>query len=202
MAVIPKEYPAGSIHSSPGWHGQFDRVSRWLNRLMTVQSPTDAEDYLYAFFQNCYHLQDWVLTELTKEDTVLTELTTADVDAFVRGSLVLRICRDVANLTKHFVLERKPAQGHELSVLRVYAGPGKGWFEDDTRLVIVTNYMNDGIVLDAREVARECLRLWCTFLPNCDYVQQHFQFSKSDFQRVLSEAEDMTKWAREVTTKK
>jgi hypothetical protein len=120
---------------------------------MGARSPEDAEDYLYAFFQNCYHLQDWVLTELNS----------TDVDSFVKASLPLRICRDVANLTKHFVLERRPAQGHELSVLREYAGAGKGWFEDDTRLVIVTNYQNDGIVLDAREVARECLRLWCIF---------------------------------------
>lgn len=194
MAAIPKEYPAGSIHSSLGWRGQLARVSRWLDRLMCVRSPEDAEDFLYAFFQNCYHLRDWVLTELSS----------TDVDSFVSDSLPLRICRDVANLTKHFVLERKPAQGHELSVLREYAGPGKGWFEGDTRLVIVTNYQNDGIILDAREVARECVRLWCTFLPDCDLVrnvQSHFRFSEIDFQQVLSEAEAMTKWAREVTTK-
>src|ERR1022692_1411595 len=107
MAVIPKEYPAGSIHSSLGWQGHFARVSRWLDRLMCVRSPEDAEDYLYAFFQNCYHLHDWVRPELSS----------IDVDAFVKGSLPLRICRDVANLTKHFALERKPAQGHEPSVL-------------------------------------------------------------------------------------
>jgi hypothetical protein len=194
VATIPKEYPAGSIHSSLGWQGQFARVSRWLDRLMSVRSPKDAEDYLYAFFQNCYHLQDWVLTVHSQ----------TDVDSFVKGSLPLRICRDVANLTKHFVLQRTPGQGHELSVLREYAGPGEGWFEGDTRLVIVTNYKNDGIVLDAREVARECLRLWCTFVPDCDMVrdvQNHFRFSEVDFPQVLSKAEAMTKWAREVTTR-
>jgi hypothetical protein len=78
------------------------------------------------------HLQDWVPTVRSP----------TDVDPFVKGSLPLRICRDVANLTKHFVLERTLAQGHELSVLREYAGPGKGWFEGDAPLVIVTNYKN------------------------------------------------------------
>lgn len=161
---------------------------------MCARSPEDAEDYLYAFFQNCYHLQDWVLAELPS----------TDVDSFVKASLPLRICRDVANLTKHFVLERKPAQGHQLSVLREYAGVGKGWFEGDTRLVIVTNHQNDGIVLDAREVARECMRLWCSFLPACDLVgdvERHFRFSANDFERVLSEAQAMTMWAREITAK-
>jgi hypothetical protein len=160
---------------------------------MYARSPQDAEDYLYAYFQNCHHLRDWVLVELGS----------IDVDSFIKSSLPLRICRDVANLTKHFVLERIPAQGHEPSILREYVGPGKGWFEDDTRLVIVTNFQNDGIVLDAREVARESLRVWCTLLPDCEIVrdvQGHFGFSAIDFQRVMSEAEAMTNWAREVAT--
>jgi hypothetical protein len=195
MAATSKEYPAGSIHSSLGWQGQFARVSRWLDRLMCAPTPDDAEDYLYAFFQNCYHLRDWVLADLS----------TTDIDSFFKDSLPLRICRDVANLTKHFALDRTPAQGHELSVLREYAGVGKGWFEGDTRLVIVTNHQNDGIVLDAREVARECMRLWCTFLPDCDLVRDvkaHFRLSASDFAQVLAEAEAMTQWAREVTAGK
>ncbi len=191
MGAIRKEFPAGSIHSYRGWQGQFARASRWLDRLMHARSPEDAEDFLYAFFQNCYHLRDWVLAELSS----------SDVDSFFRDSLPLRICRDAANLTKHLTLDRKPAQGHELSVLREYVGAGNGWFEHDTRLVIVTNYQDDGIVLDAREVARECMRLWCSFLPSCDLVRDveiHFGFSANDLQRVLSKAEAITKWARNV----
>jgi hypothetical protein len=192
MAAVPKEYPAGSIHSSLGWEGQFARVSRWLDRLMHAHSPEDAEDFLYAFFQNCYHLRDWISTKVSS----------TDLDSFFKDSLPLRICRDAANLTKHSALDRKPAQEYELSILREYAGIDKGWFENDTRLVIVTNYQKDGIVLDSREVARECLRLWCIFLPDCDLVREvkdHFRFSANDFGRTLSEAEATTKWAREVT---
>lgn len=192
MAVIPREYPAGSIHRSSGWQGQLARVSRWLDRLIHARSPEEAEDFLYAFFQNCYHLRDWMPPQFS----------VAALDSFFNDSLPLRNCRDVANLTKHCVLTRTPAQGHELSILREYAGPGNGWFQDDTRLVIVTNYRDDGIVLDAREVARECLRLWCEFLPKCNLVravEKQFRFSPSYFESVLSNAELMTRWAGEIS---
>lgn len=135
MATVPQEFPAGSIHRSLGWQGQFARTSRWLDRLICARSADDAEDFLYAFFQNCYHLRDWVLVELTS----------LPVDRLFQQSLPLRICRDAANLTKHRILTRKPAQGHELSVMREYAGAAKGWFEPNTRLVLVTNYQSDGL---------------------------------------------------------
>jgi len=79
-----------------------------------------------------------------------------------------------------------------------------GWFEDDTRLVIVTNHNDNGIVLDAREVARECMRLWCEFLPDCDVVRDvrsHFQFSEKAFKQVLSKAEGISLWAKDVVEK-
>ena len=53
-------------------------LARWLTR-----TPEDAEDYLYAFCQNCYHLRDWVLAEFSQ----------ATVDSFLKDSLSLRICR-------------------------------------------------------------------------------------------------------------
>jgi len=161
---------------------------------MNARTPADAEDYLYAFFQNCYHLRDWLLGTYSQDA----------IDEFLKSALPLRTCRDVANLPKQFALSRTPAQGHEPSVLREYAGANMGWFEDDTRLVIVTNHNDNGIVLDAREVARECMRLWCEFLPDCDVVRDvrsHFQFSEKAFKQVLSKAEGISLWAKDVVEK-
>ena len=161
---------------------------------MNATSPEDAEDFLYAFFQNAHHLRDWSPGGRKKDD----------VDSFLNSHLATRICRDVANLTKHRELTRPPAQDYEPSVLREYVGENRGWFEDDTRLVIVTNHQNNGIVLDAREVARECLHLWCDFLPECDVVKSivsHFRFAEGGFSQVLSEAEAMSEWAKQVMTK-
>jgi hypothetical protein len=194
MPPIPKEYPAGSWHKGNGWGGQLARVSRWLDRLMKANSPEDAEDFLYAFFQNAHHLRDWSPGGRTK----------SEVDSFLDVHLATRICRDVANLTKHRELARHPAQDYEPSILREYVGKSRGWFEDDTRLVVITNHQGNGIVLDAREVARECLRLWCNFLPVCDVVNSiasHFRLTAAEFSQVLSEAEAMSDWAKQVTAR-
>ena len=193
MPKVQKEYPAGSIHRANGWEGQLARVSRWLDRLMNAKSPADAEDFLYAFFQNSHHLRDWAAGGKT----------TADIDTFLNSHLATRICRDVANLTKHHELTRTPAQEYEPSILIEYAGKNRGWFEDDSRLVVVTNHNNDGIVLDAREIAKECLWLWCEFLAPCDIcdsIVAHFQFSATAFRRVMAEAEGWASWAKNVTS--
>jgi hypothetical protein len=155
------------------------------------ESPADAEDFLYAFFQNAHHLRDWAPGGRT----------TSEIDTFLSSHLATHICRDVANVTKHHELTRRPAQEYEPSILREYAGKNRGWFEDDTRLVIVTNHNDEGIVLDAREVAKECLRLWCRFLSPCDIcdlIASHFHFSANGFDRVMAEAEGWSAWSKQV----
>jgi hypothetical protein len=122
---------------------------------MDAKCPADVEDFLYAFFQNCYHMRDWLPD---------AAFPSSDVDAFLDKHIELRVCRDICNLTKHCELTRRPAQGFELCILREYVGAGNGWFEDDSRLIIATRNMT----LDAREVASCCLRLWREFLQVTD----------------------------------
>ena len=193
MPNVQREYPAGSIHRTNGWDGQLARISRWLDRLINAGSSVDAEDYLYAFFQNAHHLRDWAPGGKT----------TDAVDGFLNSHLATRISRDVANVTKHHELTRRPAQEREPSIVREYAGKNRGWFECDSRLVVVTNHNGDGIVLDAREVAKECLRLWCDFLSPCDIcdsIKSQFRFSADAFDQVVSAAESWTEWGRQVMT--
>lgn len=96
MTPVQKEYRAGSIHRSDDWEGQLARVSQWLDCLMKVESPADAEDFLYAFFQNSHHLQDWLLAGRS----------TTGIDEFLNSSLATCICRDVANMMKYRELNR------------------------------------------------------------------------------------------------
>jgi hypothetical protein len=48
-----------NIYRRGGWRGQLARVRRWHTRLRTAP-PEDYLDFLYAFFQNCDHLSDWI----------------------------------------------------------------------------------------------------------------------------------------------
>lgn len=190
---VTKELPK-SLHTRHGWEGQLARASRWLDRLMKANSPDDIEDFLYAFFQNMHHLRDWSPNNKTK----------AQCDQFIGSNLATRICRDIANLTKHRKLDRQPAQGCEPSLVRESAGGDagecKGWFGDNARIAVATNYQDRGIVLDARVVARECLRLWCDHLSPCTIVseiKEYFQFSVNEFDRMVQEAA----WRQELFTK-
>ena len=150
--MVERELP-WSWHRSSGWRGQWERIRRWHRRLIDAATPEEAEDFLYAFFQNCYSLRDWLAPP---------EFQTRDVNELFENSTDLRLCRDIANMTKHFELSRQPATGREPSLAREYAGPGQGWFEDDSNLVV----LSDGKNLDARELAARCLAVLERFLAS------------------------------------
>lgn len=160
MSNIKAELPWGSKHI--GWESQFMRVSRYLKRHLEADEPNDIQDFLFAFYQNAHHLRDWSPGGKTQ----------AEIDSFLNSNLATRVCRDVANMTKHENLTRKPAQTSQPCLGRAFAGENRGWFEKDSVLSIITNNNGKGVVLDARNVARECLRLWCEFMPQNTMVKK------------------------------
>src|SRR5258708_1539825 len=56
--------PTGSLlrgADMSDWREQLERVVRFLARLQNHDRPKhDYEDDLWAFFQNCWHLKDWI----------------------------------------------------------------------------------------------------------------------------------------------
>lgn len=96
-----------NIYRHGGWQGQLARVRRWHQRIQGLQSgrsedDTDSSvlDYAYTFFQNCNHLADWISNDAPDRR--------ADVERLIRATPELRICRDIANATKHLDLDRPP----------------------------------------------------------------------------------------------
>jgi hypothetical protein len=49
-----------SLHMTGGWESQLDRVKRWYHRASTATNSIDRFDFLYAFFENAFHLRDWL----------------------------------------------------------------------------------------------------------------------------------------------
>ena len=152
MSNVERELP-WSWHRSPGWRGQFDRLRRWHERLHRAANPTDLEDYLYAFFQNCGHLRDWLPPE---------EFDPKSVAQLFDKSADLQLARDISNMTKHFELSRPAATGREPSLAREYVGRGRGCFGTDSSLVVLSR----GEKHDALELAQRCLRAWKAFLES------------------------------------
>ncbi len=147
---LPTELP-WSWQKSPGWHGQYLRMLRWYSRLDQAKDRHEIEDFLYAFFQNCYHLRDWLRNTDALSKKVLTD--------FFSSHIELRICQDICNATKHFHLTSSSFEV-EFSLAREYVGPARGRFEQDSTLVILAS----GTKFDVFELAARCLRLWREFL--------------------------------------
>jgi hypothetical protein len=91
-----------------GWREQYDRVLRSHARLVQMAdgqimaSSDEARDALFHFFQDAYHLKDWVKNDPTVQ--------TGSVETFVSGEVSLRFCADLCNGTKHFGLKPKKNQ--------------------------------------------------------------------------------------------
>jgi hypothetical protein len=100
------------------YQDQLARVHRWLKRLEDASShrndinnpvPTEKyeeyEDFLYAFFQNCWHLKDWILSDAGAP----RELQEAVRKMDKQGNIVpLMLCSGVANGSKHLRPMRDP----------------------------------------------------------------------------------------------
>lgn len=132
-----------------GWRGQLDRVRRWYHRASKAKDPIDKHDFLYAFFENAFHLRDWLKDTGAAGEKDLHRLFTENAD--------MRLCRDLANSHKHYSL-RDPSQATPPSEAREYS-PGSGNLGSDISLVV----LSDGIKYDAFELAGRILRAWEDF---------------------------------------
>jgi hypothetical protein len=140
-----------SRHMTGGWRGQAGRMRRWHSRLRT-SAPEDRADFLYAFFENAFHLRDWLLDS--------GEVDAATIDALFASREELRLCRDLANSHKHRSISRH-SQPRPPSEVWEYA-PAAGNLGGDVSIVIVSNRVKH----DALELADKVLATWEEFLED------------------------------------
>ena len=102
-----------SIHKSDGWRGQLERVHRWQRRVTHSANigSGDLEDFVFALFQNCYHLREWI------EKTA--KVPSSELDGLFARTPELRVCRDICNGTKHLTLSRASVDA-DFSIGREY----------------------------------------------------------------------------------
>lgn len=137
---------------------QWERVLRWHDRLAPTRTdPPDVEparsyrlDDLWAFFTACYHRSDWVVRAGVK--------THQEVTDFIESSKAMRICRDIANGTKHYRLDpaRKTTAHAGWTTTTVYTYESR----ETAHWLFVAN----GEYIDLFVIADACLKAWQTFL--------------------------------------
>jgi hypothetical protein len=144
------------------WQDQWRRVEIGLPRIEAVyegRSPPDSDEArydLYSFFLNCHHLRDW----LAADDK--SGMDEEEARAVVNGSQPLRVCRDLANRTKHpedkFDKKTAPVQQN----VTVFVGEEKA--SNSWKIVA------PDATYDALDLARDCVTEWHRVLTDRQLV--------------------------------
>ena len=119
-------------------------------------------DEIYAFFQNCYHIKDWI-----KNDPQLSASVRGQVENHITQSPELRVCADLCNAQKHFTLRSTrsgsvPQQGPR----HFHLGLGVG---EEAILSLRFDVQSGSTTYDAFDLATRCMAAWAAFLNGAGY---------------------------------
>lgn len=149
----------GTAEFRRGWDGQYHRMQRAFQRLWGVAPATsafvagDIEDGFIHFFQDAWHLKDW----LRNDPTTRTRVT--DIEQFINSSDPLKLVADLANGSKHLTLRdtRTGDKNTEMKKMSFAGDPTVGL----TGSLFVES---GGTTKDAVAAAREGVAEWDKYL--------------------------------------
>ena len=133
---------------------QFVRIKRWRDRLEDAEfeqkmneDPKYYEDILFTLFENCWHLKDWLIRSKELDEKI--------VKGFFHNNSYMKICQSLAIGSKHLI-PTNPL----VKKTRIFS-PNQANNINKQSFNILTE---DGIVVDAFELAKKCIRECGDFL--------------------------------------
>ena len=140
------------------WRPQYDRMVRGYDRLNEdYYSSINFEDDIQHYFQDCWHLKDWI-----KNDDSISQAVRGCVEAEVEKHEPLRVIADLANGSKH--LNRYTNRlGAYVTGGHLTIGLGQNKPIDIDYEVTLTK---TGTVLSAKAIAKEAFDAWQVVLAN------------------------------------
>jgi hypothetical protein len=158
----------------PAHQEQFARVKRYYDRFKRLndgmEHAASSDSYLddvHAFFQNAYHLKDWL-----KNDAAFKR-TNQEIEDYVTNTQPLAICADICNSTKHLVLTSAPRSGavpsfgkKQISIdftdeLSLSGVPAR---EHPTKIATKIQIEHGPHLFDAFDIATKAVLAWDSFL--------------------------------------
>lgn len=146
---------------------QDDRMKRWYDRFASIDQgrlhdlPSDNYvDDIYAFFQNCYHLKDWI----KNDNAISTPALKQSVEDCITSDRSLRLCADICNSLKHLTRTtsnrsgENPWFGQKQFAVDIGSSP--------TNISLKYQIDAAGGSIDAFQLATDCVAAWETFLKS------------------------------------
>ncbi len=156
-------------HPTEQWKYQWSRVIRWFERVNQIkvkseipETAIEAQDLdtVIAFFQNCYHLRDWL--EVSRPDLKKKLVTYFEQNFEMKG------CRDICHGFKHKKLNR-PSIDADFNIVRIYdylEKMGSEPHRNPVKHIIAFADGNDIRKYDLFDFAGKCFDLWKSFLSS------------------------------------
>jgi hypothetical protein len=141
-----------SVGGVVGYRNQLDRARRFLDRVqMTTDDWADMDDVefqdmMWAFFQNCWHVKDWL-----RNDPLVSQVVKDAATQLAHQSQHLKMCQELCNGTKHLGA-RPGASHHHINTTII---PGAGIREMDC---IVDD--GGGKLISGKQLASDCIAEW------------------------------------------
>ncbi|MCX5886145.1 MAG: hypothetical protein NT096_09590 [Proteobacteria bacterium] len=133
---------------------QFEKIKRSFDRIKAHGADDHAHDDLMHFFEDCWHLKDHIKFCLATSQQ-------AQLEKDVESSTYLKIVADLANKSKHVVLNKKNRVDATITHKHIHAYDGK-YSPPATAKYTVT--LKDGATYDAHDIAREAMAEWQAIL--------------------------------------
>jgi len=165
-----------------GWQEQYERMLRSHKRLTDYASgqrhfspdedgSAEARDALIHFFQDAYHLKDWLKNDKAIGRKRARQQIKKEVEGYVSDTLYLKICADVANGSKHLQLdpERPPSRtgdpntgitGQSVTVRAAAVGSGG----EPEPAIHSWEIESNGVPYDALDTASKIVEAWDAWL--------------------------------------
>jgi hypothetical protein len=157
-----------SLAPARQWLPQWERVGRWHQRAIRLRDKSarfalDAydQDELLAFFQDCFHLRDWLLESRPDRRSPVESLFASNPE--------MGLCRDIANGFKHKRLKH-PSHDADFNVVREFdhflaeanptASPIRYWIAADIGGKLVK--------FDIFDLIERCYQHWCALIGFID----------------------------------
>lgn len=136
----------------PAHTEQLRRVKRYLTRIENQnRDSTDYDDDLWSFFQNCWHLKDWV-----KHDPDVSKSLNETIEEIVEKYPHIMVCADLANRTKHLRLNLKPRVDAQFKQRNVTIHVGNPTTSESEHIIT----LRDGTQMVALAVAQKAVEEW------------------------------------------